>query len=107
MIRTLSRKKILFFPVSWGNSVARWIQGLCSPSGTIRISNDLDPGPERSASLDVDVPAVLRAARAELDQRYVTVSELKNVIARLCDGNSIILKDGVLSVNREWIEALQ
>lgn len=105
MIRTFNKKRILFFPVSWANSVARWILGVCSPSGTIRIKNDAEPGRERSVSLDVDVPRVIRAAQGELDGRYVSRQDIKDLLASMCDGQSIIMRNGVMSVNAEWLNS--
>lgn len=105
MIRTFNKKRILFFPVTWANSVARWILGVCSPSGTIRIKNDAEPGRDRSVTFDVNVPAVIRAAQQELDQKYVSRQELKDLLASLCDGQSIIMRNGVIAVNKEWLQA--
>ena len=105
MIHTFNKKRILFFPVSWANSVARWILGVCSPSNTIRIKNDAEPGRDRSVTLDVNVPEVIRAAQRELDQKYVSRQELKDLLASLCDGQSIIMRNGVIAVNKEWLNA--
>ena len=104
MIHTFSKKRLVFFPVSWANSVARWILGVFSPTGTIKIKNDAEPGRDKSISLDVNVPEVLRVAKTQLDESYVSRQEVKTLLANMCDGQSIIIKDGVLTVNREWLQ---
>ena len=104
MIHTFSKKRLVFFPTSWGNSVARWILGILSPTGTIKIKNDAEARSDTSMSLDVNVPEVLRVAKPQLDESYVPRQEMKTMLANMCDGQSIILKDGVLTVNREWLQ---
>ena len=104
MIHTFNKKRLIFFPISWANSIARWILGVFSPTGTIKITNDADPGRDKSIALDVNVSEVLRMAKPQLDESYVPRQDIKTMLANMCDGQSIILKDGVLTVNREWLQ---
>ena len=48
------KKRILFFPTGWANSVASWCAGVSSPTGTIRIKNTLTPK-EGGVSLEIDI----------------------------------------------------
>lgn len=48
------KKRVLFFPTSWANSVASWCAGVSSPNGTLRIKNTLTPK-EGGVSLELDV----------------------------------------------------
>lgn len=104
MIHEFSKKRIIFLPVSWANSVARWILGICSPTGTIKVRNEADAGRDKSMTLDVDIPVLVRSAKHILDNEYVSKQEVKALLASMCDGQSIILKDGVLTINREWLD---
>ena len=103
MIHEFGKRKRVLFPTKWANSVGRWISGICSPSGTVRVGNDMDPGNGPSLRLDVNIPEVLKHARTELGDTYVLRKELTNLLSGMCDGQSIIMKDGVLTVNREWL----
>jgi hypothetical protein len=35
----------------------------------------------------------------------VSRQELKDLLASLCDGQSIIMRNGVIAVNKEWLQA--
>ena len=48
------KKRILFFPTGWANSVASWCAGVSSPTGTVRIKNTLTPK-EGGVSLEIDI----------------------------------------------------
>ena len=48
------KKRVLFFPTGWANSVASWCAGVSSPTGTIRIKNTLTPK-EGGVSLEIDI----------------------------------------------------
>ena len=55
MIHQFDRKRrVLFFPTSWANSVASWCAGVSSPNGTLRIKNTLTPK-EGGVSLELDI----------------------------------------------------
>lgn len=68
MIREfLSRRRLIFFPKSWANSVSQWICGVHSPSGTLKIVNTANPSKGKSASFDVDIDAVWNRLRDRID----------------------------------------
>ena len=68
MIREfLSRRRLIFFPKPWANSVSQWICGVHSPSGTLKIVNTANPSKGKSASFDVDIDAVWNRLRDRID----------------------------------------
>lgn len=68
MIREfLSKRRIVFFPKSWANSITQWICGIHSPSGTLKIVNTANPSKGKSASLDVDIDAVWERLRERIE----------------------------------------
>lgn len=91
--------KILLFPTSWANSVANWISGLHSQSGTIKIANTLNPGESKSASLDVNIPALVEKISPEILNTF----ERNNSIFKPDERTIVIDNNGCLSVNRDWI----
>ena len=48
------KRRVLFFPISWANSVASWCAGVSSPKGTLCIENTMTPK-EGGASLKIDI----------------------------------------------------
>lgn len=55
MIHTFNKKrKQLFFPTNWANSVSAWCLGVSSPRGTLEIGNTATPV-EGSPSLKLDI----------------------------------------------------
>ena len=60
MISEFKKKKLLFFQIAWANKIVKWISGINSPSGTIRIVNTLSPSDKTSMTIDVDVEVVAR-----------------------------------------------
>ena len=101
MIHVFQNAQVLF-PRRWANSVARWIQGLCSPSGTINIKNTLEPS-GTGAELDVNIDAIAAKLAERLDKRYIRYSELPHIV----DGTSITATAGVLSVSSDFVRGLQ
>lgn len=94
-----TRRRVLFFPVSWANSVARWLLGLTSETGTIRVTNSVAPDGGRAPSIDVDVAEVVRRAEGELAERFVSRRGASGV-----DGVSVQMHNGALRVNEEWLD---
>ena len=60
MISEFKKKKLLFFPIPWANEIVKWISGINSPSGTIKINNTLSPSDKTSMTIDVDIDVVAR-----------------------------------------------
>lgn len=107
MIRLFGKKKrVVFFPVAWANSVVRWITGIISPSGTIKIKNELDPGDNGSIQLDVNVDAVTDAVVRKMDGREFSANDrvrIRDIIWAYLDGYSVQFKDKRISVNVDWL----
>jgi len=88
MIKEFSKSHpIIFFPVKWANSVARWCLGVHSTSGTIKITNTPNPGSSGSCSLDVNIESVYNAMAERLAGEFVRKSDLPNEIAKKSDGS--------------------
>lgn len=102
-------KRRLFFPVSWANSVSRWILGLHSPSGTVRITNTASPGEGASAAIDVDVDAVANRVMKIIggDARGFSPREcalVRDLVGAYVDGATVLWKDRRIAVNTDWLE---
>lgn len=98
MIRTFDgKKKLLFAPKAFLNSVARWILNVRSQSGTIRISNTASPTAEAGPSFDIDAAETAKAIDQALAEKYP-----KSGDGRLL-GASLRWQAGKLGVDGEWI----
>ena len=101
--------RCLFSPVRLINSLVRWVLGVHSPSGTIKVHNTANPSAGKSIGLDVDVNAL----ETLLDKNAQTKSlnkvqrqAVRNVVRSLVDGVSLTWGDNCLSVNMSWIDSL-
>ena len=98
MIRTFdSKKKLLFAPKAFLNSVARWLLNVRSQTGTIRISNTASPTAEAGPSFDIDAAATAKAIDQALAEKYP-----KSGDGRLL-GPGLNWKAGKLGVDGEWL----
>lgn len=97
MIHEFMTRRVVF-PTKWANEIVRWIQGVCSPSGTIRIKNTLTPG-GTSAEIDVNVDLLAEKIAEKLDARYVKKDDLASYV----DGTSITCASGVLAVSADFV----
>lgn len=106
MIRLFQgRKRVLFFPKGWANSVTNWILGVHSPSGTIKIVNTANPGENKSASLDVDVEQIARLLnKLDFHKGYAKESDFKTLLGKSIDGSSLVSRDGIVGVSDEWLK---
>lgn len=105
MIRELKGRSGLFFPRRLINEIVRWILGICSPTGTIKIGNTAHPQEGQSMSLDVDVGAVAGRVAKRIGNRPLTANQRKDVcdvIRTHVDEVSVVWRDGGLAVNEEW-----
>ena len=101
------KKRILFFPVGFANSVARWILGVHSPSGTISIKNTATPGDNGSIALDVNVDALRRIMAGVIDDHDLTEREIKrtkDIVHGAIDGTSLIMGGEHISVSMDWLQ---
>ena len=100
-----SKARMFFFPKAWGNAVARWITGIISPSGTIKIKNTENG----SLELDVNMDAVCSRVRMAMDGRALTKAEsekIKAVIRAVLDGVSIKWGDGSFGVDADYLREM-
>lgn len=95
-------KPRLGFPVKWANEIVDWIGGICSPSGTLKIRNNMSPGESGSALIDVDVEVLAQKIAEKLDRIYVR----KDGVQEISDNRSIIYENGILSVNPDFIREI-
>lgn len=99
--------RLLFFPKKWANSIVRWIAGIHSPSGTVRVHNDMNPSEGGSLALDVDVDAVSAQVLRRVDARNVTQAErdrFAHLLRGMVDECSVLLSSGHLYVSADWLE---
>lgn len=100
--------KLLFFPKKWANSIVRWIAGIHSPSGTIKLRNNMNPGDGGSLELDVNINAVAAEVLRRFEVRNVTHEELErfaHILRGMADEVSVLFSSGHLSVSADWLAA--
>lgn len=98
----LFEKSRLMFPRRWANSVAAWISGITSPSGTIKIQNNLSPESGPSATFDVNLEELAKKLKPYLDEAYVRKDGLRSVT----DETSIAVTNGLISVRSEYVRRI-
>ena len=106
MIHELTGRRRFFSPRRLINELVRWVLGVHSPSGTIKVNNTAHPG-ERSIALDIDMEAVLSAVdkRRKNEGLSDTQREESRDVMRSClDGNSLVWGDNCASVSADWLE---
>jgi len=92
-----TKKRLLFTPKAWCNSVARWLLGVRSDSGTIRIKNTANPSGESGPSFDIDVRETGKAIDPVLSESYPKKDDRKLL------SPSMRWDAGKLAVDEEWI----
>ena len=106
MIRELTGRRRLFSPRRLINELVRWVLGVHSPSGTIKVNNTAHPG-ERSIALDIDMEAVLSAVDNRRKNEGLSDAqreESRDVVRSCLDGNSLVWGDNCASVSADWLE---
>ena len=106
MIRELTGRRRLFSPRRLINELVKWVLGVHSPSGTIKVNNTANPG-ERSLALDIDMQAVLSAVDKHEEGNGLSKAqreETRDVMRSCLDGNSLVWGDNCASVDPEWLE---
>jgi len=99
VIRTFeTKKRLLFTPKSWCNSVARWLLGIRSDSGTIRIKNTANPSSESGPSFDIDARETGKTLDPILSESYPKKDDKKLLSPSMC------WDAGKLAVDGEWIQ---
>jgi len=106
MIRELTGRRRFYWPRKLINELARWVLGVHSPGGTIKVNNTANPG-ERSLALDIDMAAVLSAVDKHDESKGLSKAqrdESRDVVRSCLDGNSLTWGDNCASVNADWLE---
>ena len=101
-----TRKRILFFPTAWANSVSRWLLGVHSSDGSLTIKNTANPGEDGSIDLCVNFEAVYRRVRELFDTSDMSDGErerVKEIIHGMIDGISIKLNGSHIGVDIDWL----
>lgn len=106
MIRELTGRRRFYWPRKLINELARWVLGVHSPGGTIKVNNTANPG-ERSLALDIDMAAVLSAVDKHDESKGLSKAqreEARDVVRSCLDGNSLLWGDNCASVNADWLD---
>ena len=101
-----SGRRILFFPIGFANSVAKWIFGVHSSDGSIIIKNTANPTEDKSLDLRVNDRKIMRQVREHLEGRSLSKSEIiriQEIVHALLDGISLKWHDKSFSVDADWI----
>ena len=103
MIRELKSGSRLFSPRRLINSLVRWVLGVHSPEGTIRIQNTATPD-EKSIALDVDMAAII----AKMNERNVGMTDAQrqdsaDIMRAHLDGTSLVWTNEVATINKDWL----
>lgn len=99
-------KKLVFPPMRWLNSVARWCLGVHSSDGSIQVTNTADPSNEGSLDLRVNTAAINTQLNERLESLSLTKlqrEQVKSLVVNLCD-NFTLLTEGGLAVNQNWLK---
>ena len=108
MIRELKERR-LFAPMRLINSIVRWVLGVHSPTGTVRVRNTACPSGGRSLALDVDMEAVFADVERRLDGRGLSAAQrarIRDVVRANIDGTSLVWTDAGAAVNEAWLTEL-
>ncbi len=106
VIRELTGRKRLFPPRRLINELVKWVLGVHSPGGTIKVNNTAAPG-ERSIALDIDMDAVLSAVDEHEENKGLSDTqrtETRDVVRSCLDGNSLVWGDNCATVNPDWLD---
>ena len=106
MIRELTGRRRFYWPRKLINELARWVLGVHSPGGTIKVNNTANPG-ERSLALDIDMAAVLSAVDKHEESKGLSKAqrdESRDVVRSCLDGNSLVWGDNCASVSADWLD---
>ena len=103
MIRELKSGSRLFSPRRLINSLVRWVLGVHSPEGTIKIQNTATPD-EKSIALDVDMAAII----AKMNERNVGMTDAQrqdsaDIMRAHLDGTSLVWTNEVATINKDWL----
>lgn len=99
-------KKLVFPPMRWLNSVARWCLGVHSSDGSIKVTNTADPSSDGSLDLCVNKGVITAQVNEKLESLSLTKlqrEQVTSLVKNLCD-NFTILTEGGIAVNQNWLK---
>lgn len=103
MLHEIARGSRLFYPRRLINSLVRWVLGVHSPEGTIKIQNTASPD-EKSLALDVDMSAILSSIQTHnVGMTNAQRQDAKDIMRAHLDGTSLIWTDEVATINKDWL----
>lgn len=103
MLHEIARGSRLFYPRRLINSLVRWVLGVHSPEGTIKIQNTASPD-EKSLALDVDMSAILSSIQTHnVGMTSAQRQDAKDIMRAHLDGTSLIWTDEVATINKDWL----
>ncbi len=106
MIKELTGRRRFYWPRKLINELARWVLGVHSPGGTIKVNNTANPG-ERSLALDIDMAAVLSAVDKHEENKGLSKAQredARDVVRSCLDGNSLVWGDNCASISTDWLD---
>lgn len=107
MIRVFKARRMLFAPIGFLNSVARWILGVHSSDGSLTVRNTANPDENGSLDLRVNVDAVFAQVERRLDTRVRTEAEIgrvKDIVRGALDGVSVTVRGEHVCVDADWLD---
>lgn len=90
------------------NEIARWVLGVHSPDGTIRVTNTASPSDGGSLGLDVDLTALKSYSAEWAERRGLSDPQREGVVGvirEVIDGISLVWRGGGLTVNTDWLNS--
>lgn len=107
MIHEIKARRLLFAPLGFLNSVARWILGVRSSDGSLLVRNTANPGRDGSIDLRVNFEAVYANVVRRLEVRDMTkeeVARVKGLVRGFVDGVTLSFSGGHVGVDAKWFE---
>ena len=102
-----TKKRILFFPTAWANSITRWILGVFSSDGSVLLKNTANPGDKGSLDMRVNMEYVMKKVEERLGTRDMSDDErkrVKEIMRGVIDGVSLVWQQEHMAVSMKWLE---
>ena len=95
------KRRVLFFPVKWANSVTLWLQNVLSPDNSIKVSNTTLPSEGNSLKLSVNFSVVCARVLEYFKGVFLTRKNFDELIQECCDHNTIEFSDGRFRISKD------
>lgn len=95
------KRRVLFFPVKWANSVTLWLQNVLSPDNSIKVSNTTLPSEGNSLKLSVNFSMVCARVLEYFKGVFLTRKNFDELIQECCDHNTIEFSDGRFRIAKD------